>query len=171
MPVSLERRGAVALILIDNPPVNAANHAVRAGIVERLAEAEADPAVRAVVLACAGSTFVAGADIREFGKPAQEPFLTEVAQRIEGSSKPVVAALHGTALGGGFELALACHHRVGTDDPSVIWSLAETGMGIIPGGGGVVRVTRLTGIAATVLDIIGPGTVFHPASALAAGLV
>jgi 3-hydroxyacyl-CoA dehydrogenase/enoyl-CoA hydratase/3-hydroxybutyryl-CoA epimerase len=85
--------------------------------------------------------------------------------------RPVAAALNGSALGGGFELALACHYRVGPTDPSVVWALAETGMGIIPGGGGTVRATRMFGIAATVLEIVGPGTAYHPAQALTAGLV
>jgi 3-hydroxyacyl-CoA dehydrogenase/enoyl-CoA hydratase/3-hydroxybutyryl-CoA epimerase len=97
--------------------------------------------------------------------------LRDQARRLETLGRPVAAALNGSALGGGFELALACHHRVGPVDESVVWALAETGMGIIPGGGGVVRVTRIAGIAATVLDIVGPATAYHPTAALAAGLV
>jgi 3-hydroxyacyl-CoA dehydrogenase/enoyl-CoA hydratase/3-hydroxybutyryl-CoA epimerase len=97
--------------------------------------------------------------------------LRDQARRLEALGRPVAAALNGSALGGGFEIALACHYRVGPADPAVIWALAETGMGIMPGGGGVVRTTRMVGIAAAVLDVIGPGTVFHPAQAHAAGLV
>ncbi|GIF17415.1 3-hydroxyacyl-CoA dehydrogenase/enoyl-CoA hydratase/3-hydroxybutyryl-CoA epimerase [Actinoplanes tereljensis] len=135
--------------------------------------------LRGVVLTSAKRSFIAGPEFvasEITPEEAAETYgllvpLRDQARRLETLGRPVAAALNGSALGGGFELALACHYRVGPDDPSVVWALAETGMGIIPGGGGVVRVTRMAGIAATVLDIVGPGTPFHPASALAAGLI
>ncbi|MER7009525.1 enoyl-CoA hydratase/isomerase family protein [Dactylosporangium sp. NPDC000555] len=135
--------------------------------------------LRGVVLTSAKRSFVAGPEFEPSEITPEEAAATydllvplrDQARQLETLGRPVAAALNGSALGGGFEIALACHYRVGPDDDSVIWSLAETGMGIMPGGGGVVRVTRMTGIAATVLDIIGPGTAFHPRAALAAGLV
>ncbi|MEV0132972.1 enoyl-CoA hydratase/isomerase family protein [Dactylosporangium sp. NPDC050688] len=135
--------------------------------------------VRGVVLTSAKRSFIAGPDfvpseITPDEAAATYDLLTPLrdqARRLEALGRPVAAALNGSALGGGFELALACHYRVGPNDPSVVWALAETGMGIIPGGGGTVRVTRMFGIAAAVLEIVGPGTAYHPAQALAAGLV
>lgn len=135
--------------------------------------------LRGVVLTSAKRSFIAGPEFEPGEITPEEAAATydllvplrDQARRLETLGRPVAAALNGSALGGGFELALACHYRVGADDPSMIWSLAETGMGIMPGGGGVVRMTRMAGIAATVLDIIGPGAVFHPREALAAGLV
>jgi 3-hydroxyacyl-CoA dehydrogenase len=100
-PVSIRREGDVAVVTIDNPPVNATSAAVRAGIVRAVAETEADAGVRAVVLACAGRTFIAGADIAEFGKPPVKPHLPDVILALEGATKPWVAAIHGSALGGG----------------------------------------------------------------------
>ena len=105
-PVSLDREGAIAVITIDNPPVNALSQAVREGIVTNLEAAEADDDVAAIVIRCAGRTFIAGADIKEFGKPPLEPYLPDVVNRIEACEKPVVAAIHGTSLGGGFETAM-----------------------------------------------------------------
>ncbi|HEY3641213.1 MAG TPA: enoyl-CoA hydratase/isomerase family protein, partial [Xanthobacteraceae bacterium] len=110
--VDFSTDGEVAVVTVDNPPVNALKHEVRAGLAEALRQARDDAAVKAVVIACAGRTFFAGADITEFGKPPQAPGLHDVIAAIEATPKPVVAALHGTALGGGFELALACHFRV-----------------------------------------------------------
>lgn len=135
--------------------------------------------LRGVVLTSAKQSFIAGPEFEPAEitpEEAAETYallvpLRDQARRLETLGRPVAAALNGSALGGGFELALACHYRVGPHDPAVIWSLAETGMGILPAGGGTVRVTRMTGIAATVLDIIGPGTAYHPATALAVGLV
>jgi enoyl-CoA hydratase/carnithine racemase len=135
--------------------------------------------LRGVVLTSAKRSFIAGPDFEPGEITADEAAgtydlltpLRDQARRLETLGRPVAAALNGSALGGGFELALACHYRVGPDDPSVVWALAETGMGILPGGGGTVRATRMFGIAATVLEIVGPGTAYHPAQALAAGLV
>src|SRR6478752_843624 len=109
-PISTRKHGDVLIVLSNNPPVNALSTAVRKGLVDAIAEAEGDDSVNAVVIACEGQTFFAGADITEFGKPPQMPWLPEVVDRIENCSKPVVAAIHGTALGGGLEVALGCHY-------------------------------------------------------------
>jgi 3-hydroxyacyl-CoA dehydrogenase len=142
--VALDRRGPVAVLTVDNPPVNALAHAVRLGLRDGLRQAAADPGVTAIVLACAGRTFIAGADITEFGKPPREPMLHEVLDAIEGSPKPVVAAIHGTALGGGLEVALACHWRVGVRPARL--GLPEVKLGLLPGAGGTQRLPRLVGV-------------------------
>ena len=141
--VDLRRDGDVVVVTTDNPPVNALKHELRAGLTEALAQACDDDAVRAVVIACAGRTFFAGADITEFGKPPQAPSLHDVIAAIEAMPKPVVAALHGTALGGGFELALACHFRVAV--PGARLGLPEVKLGLLPGAGGTQRLPRLVG--------------------------
>ena len=141
--VDLRRDGDVAIVTIDNPPVNALKHEVRAGLAEALRQACEDAVIKAVVIACAGRTFSAGADITEFGKPPEAPSLHEVIAAIEAMPKPVVAALHGTALGGGFELALACHFRVATSGARV--GLPEVKLGLLPGAGGTQRLPRLVG--------------------------
>ena len=151
--VSYRRDGNVGVITTNNPPVNALGHAVRAGILAALDDAEADGAAEAIVIACEGRTFHAGADISEFGKPPQHPFLGEVIDRLEKCPKPVVAALHGTALGGGLEIALGCHYRVAV--PSAQVGLPEVSLGIIPGAGGTQRLPRLIGVAAALDVIIG----------------
>ena len=152
--VSFSRQGNIGLITADNPPVNALSHAVRAGLKDAVAQALADDAVAAIVLACAGRTFFAGADIREFGKAIEEPNLTAVTQLIESGAKPVIAAIHGTALGGGLEVALACHFRVAAPDARV--GLPEVKLGIIPGAGGTQRLPRLIGVKPA-LDMIVSG--------------
>ena len=126
-PVSLECEGAVAVITVDNPPVNALSQAVREGLVNCVKAAESDAGVSAIVIACAGRTFIAGADIKEFGKP----LLPDVVNRIEACEKPVVAAIHGTALGGGYEVALGCHYRIA--DSSAAVGLPEVNLGRLPG--------------------------------------
>jgi 3-hydroxyacyl-CoA dehydrogenase len=142
-PVRFEVEAPLGIILVDNPPVNALSNAVRAGLVEAVGALDADPAVRAIVILCAGRTFIAGADIREFGKPRQPPALSEVCERIESASKPVVAAIHGNALGGGLEVALACHYRVALAGAKL--GLPEVKLGLIPGAGGANRLARLAG--------------------------
>src|SRR3989338_9914251 len=110
--VDLDRRGRLAVLTVNNPPVNALSHGVRLGLRDGIKQAGADPAVGAIVIVCAGRTFIAGADITEFGKPPKEPGFHEVLDLIDGCAKPVVAAVHGTALGGGLEVVLACHYRI-----------------------------------------------------------
>ncbi len=166
-PVTLTRDDGMAIITIDNPPVNAASQAVRQGLVDAIRAIEADASLRGVILACAGKTFVAGADIREFGKPPAPPMLREVIDRIEALDRPVVAALHGTALGGGFELALGCHYRV--MDGKAFVGLPEVTLGIIPGAGGTQRLPRLIGMAASI-DLITSGRRADAAESLKLGM-
>ncbi|MHB2166819.1 3-hydroxyacyl-CoA dehydrogenase NAD-binding domain-containing protein [Alsobacter sp. R-9] len=167
-PVRSTVEDGIAWILIDHPPVNATSHAVRVGLDEALARAMADPAVVAAVIACEGTTFVAGADIREFGKPPVAPVLPDVLQRIEDAPKPVVAAVHGTALGGGCELALACHARVAHAKASL--GLPEVKLGLVPGAGGTQRLPRLVGLVPA-LDIVASGRTVRAQEALSLGIV
>src|SRR5919206_4081510 len=143
-PISTHKHGDVLIILSNNPPVNALSTAVRQGLVDAIAQAEADDSVNAVVIACEGQTFFAGADITEFGKPPQQPWLPAVVDTIENCSKPVVAAIHGTALGGGLEVALACHYRVA--DPTAKLGTPEVKLGLLPGAGGTQRLPRVAGV-------------------------
>ena len=143
-PISTRRHGDVLIVLSNNPPVNALSTAVRRGLVDAIAEAEADDSVKAVVIACEGQTFFAGADITEFGKPPQQPWLPMVVDAIEACSKPVVAAIHGTAFGGGLEVALGCHYRVA--DPTAKLGTPEVKLGLLPGAGGTQRLPRVAGV-------------------------
>jgi 3-hydroxyacyl-CoA dehydrogenase len=143
-PISTRKHGDVLIVLSNNPPVNALSTAVRQGLVDAIAEAEGDESVNAVVIACEGQTFFAGADITEFGKPPQQPWLPAVVDTIENCTKPVVAAIHGTALGGGLEVALACHYRVA--DPSAKLGTPEVKLGLLPGAGGTQRLPRVAGV-------------------------
>jgi 3-hydroxyacyl-CoA dehydrogenase len=151
--VSLDRRRRVALLTIDNPPVNALSHHVRVGLRDGLGQALADPGAAAIVIACAGRTFIAGADITEFGKPPQAPVLWEVQDAIEQSPKPVVAAIHGTALGGGLEVAMTCHWRVGVRTARL--GQPEVKLGLLPGAGGTQRLPRLVGVEKALPMIVG----------------
>jgi 3-hydroxyacyl-CoA dehydrogenase len=144
MTVAYAQQGAIAVLTVNNPPVNALSVAVRQGLIEGVKRAVADPAVAAIVLIGKGRTFIAGADIREFGKPPQPPRLTEAIAEIEASPKPVVAAIEGVALGGGLEVALGCHFRIGTPRTQV--GLPEVKIGIVPGAGGIERLPRLIGL-------------------------
>jgi len=166
--VRLAVTDGIAVIEIDNPPVNATSHGMRVGLKVAVEQAAADPAVRGIVIAAAGRTFVAGADLREQGKPPVAPILPEVCTLIEQCPKPVVAAIHGSALGGGFELALAAHARVIAPDARV--GLPEVTLGIIPGSGGTQRTPRLAGIPAA-FDLITSGKPVDAEKALALGLV
>ena len=166
-PVNYTLTGTVGVISIDNPPVNALSLAVRQGIMDALDEAERD-ASDALVIICKGRTFIAGADISEFGKPIQDPWLPSVVNRIEASAKPVVAAIHGTALGGGFEVALAAHYRCAL--PSAKVGLPEVKLGLLPGAGGTQRTPRLAGAEAA-LDLMTSGTPVGTAYAAEIGLV
>src|SRR5919199_6304529 len=166
-PISTRKHGDVLIVLSNNPPVNALSTAVRQGMVDAIAEAEADDSVRAVVIACEGQTFFAGADITEFGKPPQQPWLPAVVDTIENCSKPVVAAIHGTALGGGLEVALGCHFRVAV--PSAKLGLPEVKLGILPGAGGTQRLPRIVGVEKA-LKVIVSGEPIPAEEALANGV-
>src|SRR5260370_30921604 len=135
--VCSRRDGNVGVITVDNPPVNALRNAVRVGLIAALDQAKADAGVEAVVVACAGRTFIAGADISEFGKGPQTPGTWDVIATIEAVGKPVVAALHGTPLGGGLEVALSCHFRLAA--PGTRPGLPEIKLCLIPGAGGPQR--------------------------------
>src|SRR5712671_7824246 len=166
--VDFRREGEIAVVTVDNPPVNALKHEVRAGLVEGLRQARDDDALEAVVIACAGRTFFAGADITEFSKPPQAPGLHDVIATIEAMPKPVVAELHGTALGGGFEVALACHFRVAVAGARV--GLPEVKLGLLPGAGGTQRLPRLIG-PEKALKMIVTGDPIEAREALADGVV
>jgi 3-hydroxyacyl-CoA dehydrogenase len=166
--VDLDRRGRIAVLTVNNPPVNALSHGVRLGLRDGIRAAHADAAVGAIVIVCAGRTFIAGADITEFGKPPKEPGLHEVLNLIEGGPKPVVAAIHGTALGGGLEVALACHYRVGAK--AARFGLPEVKLGILPGAGGTQRLPRVVGVEKALSMIVG-GDPIGAAEALQHGLI
>jgi 3-hydroxyacyl-CoA dehydrogenase len=168
--VNYRSDGDVAVLEIDNPPVNALSLAVREGLMEGLARADADRAVAAVVVCGANHSFPAGADINEIasGLALRAPMILDVQERLEAATKPVVAALEGNALGGGFELALTCHWRVAA--PSARVGLPEVKLGLIPGAGGTVRFTRLAGPAAA-LEAITSGAPLSAARARELGLV
>ena len=166
--VRLERHDAVAIVTVDSPPVNALSAAVRRGIFEQVKAAAGDPQVQAIVLTCAGRTFIAGADITEFGKPPQPPGLNEVIAAMENAPKPVVAAIHGTALGGGLETALGAHFRVAVKDAKL--GLPEVKLGLLPGAGGTQRLPRAVGPELAVKMIVG-GNPISASEALKAGLI
>ena len=144
--VTMEKDGEVAVIIVNNPPVNALSWHVRQGLEDNFGAALADDSVKAIVLRCAGATFIAGADISEFGKPPRGPDFNAVLNSIEAASKPVVAAIHGTALGGGLETALVCHYRVAV--PSAKLGVPEVKLGLLPGAGGTQRLPRVVGVEA-----------------------
>lgn len=160
--------GAVAVVTINNPPVNAFGFDVRHGVIEAMNRAEADPAVTCVVLTGGGRTFSGGADITEFGKTPREPSLPDVNTRCETMSKPVVAAIHGFAFGGGLEVSLSCHGRIATADAKL--ALPEVKLGLIPGAGGTQRLPRLIGPEAA-LDVIVPGNPVGAMKALEVGIL
>jgi 3-hydroxyacyl-CoA dehydrogenase len=167
-PVSLRRDGNVAIITVDNPPVNALRHGVRQGLAECFTQARDDASVEAIVVTGAGRTFVAGADITEFGKPSQPPSLIDVISLIDEIKKPTIAAVHGTPLGGGLELTMGCHFRVAAAGTRL--GLPEIKLGLIPGAGGTQRLPRLVGVEKA-LPMILSGDPTPAKDALAAGLV
>jgi len=167
-PISTHKHGDVLIILSNNPPVNALSTAVRQGLVDAIAQAEADDSVTALVIACEGQTFFAGADITEFGKPPQQPWLPMVVDTIEACAKPVVAAIHGTALGGGLEVALACHYRVAV--PTARLGTPEVKLGLLPGAGGTQRLPRVAGVKKA-LEMCATGNPIGAKDAIACGLV
>jgi len=166
--VSFEKRATVGVITIDSPPVNALSQAVRQGLVDCLTKARAEPGVQAIVLTCKGRTFIAGADITEFGKPPKSPELGAVIAAFEASEKPVIAAIHGTALGGGLEVALGCNYRIATRDAKC--GLPEVKLGILPGAGGTQRLPRLIGFPKA-LEMIVSGDPISAATAKDLGLL
>ena len=166
--VGYEQRGAVAVITLQRPPVNALGQPLRQGIKDRLDEALADDAIQAIVLVGSGRGFSGGADITEFGKTPQAPHLREVIDVAELGSKPVVAAIHGMALGGGYELPLGCHYRIAT--PTARVGQPEVKLGIIPGAGGTQRLPRLIGIEPA-LEVIVAGDPVPAPKALELGMI
>jgi 3-hydroxyacyl-CoA dehydrogenase len=166
--VDLHHDGNIGVIVIDNPPVNALKNAVRSGLFDALSRAREDASIEALVITCAGRTFIAGADISEFGKPPQRPTTIDVIAAIETMPKPVIAAMHGTALGGGLEVALGCHYRIAV--PSAKLGLPEIKLGLMPGAGGTQRLPRLIGIEKA-LDMIVTGEQVSASEAHDAGLV
>jgi 3-hydroxyacyl-CoA dehydrogenase len=166
--VRLERDGSVGVIVIDNPPVNATSVGVRSGLMAAIAAIESDPTLRAAVILGAGRTFVAGADIKEFDLPLADPHMPAVIAAIIGSAKPYVAALHGAALGGGFELALGCDRRIALASTKV--GLPETTLGMIPGAGGTQHLPRLVGIVRAI-ELVCSGRRLETDEALGLGLV
>ena len=167
-PVRIEREQDVAFVVIDNPPVNATSLEVRGGLLDAVNALAGDDGVAAIVLIGAGKTFIAGADIREFGKPMRDPQVPAVIAAIEQCGKPVVAAIAGAALGGGFEIALGCDGRIVTAEAMV--GLPEVTLGIIPGAGGTQRLPRLTGLAKAI-ELIASGRRLKAAEAQQLGLV
>jgi 3-hydroxyacyl-CoA dehydrogenase len=169
-PISTRKHGDVLIILSNNPPVNALSAAVRDGLAKGIEQAEADDAVNAVVIACEGQTFFAGADVSEFGTPKafQEPMLPQLVDIIEGCSKPVVAAIHGTALGGGLEVALACHYRVA--EATAKLGTPEVKLGLLPGAGGTQRLPRVAGVRKA-LEMTATGNPIGAKDAMQCGLV
>ena len=164
----MRREGRIAVITLTNPPVNALGAVLRGALRDRIEEAGRDAGVAAIVLTGAGKLFSGGADITEFGKPPQGLDLNALLAVVENSAKPVVAAIHGQSLGGGTELALACHHRVAT--PSARIGLPEVKLGIVPGAGGTQRLPRVVG-PLKALEIITSGTPVGARAAHEAGLV
>ena len=165
--VSYSTTDRIGTILVDSPPVNALSHSVRQGLVDALNAAATDN-TDITILRCAGRTFIAGADITEFGKPPQAPALATVLEALESHPKPVIAAIHGTALGGGLELALCCDYRLAVETAKV--GLPEVNLGLLPGAGGTQRLPRLTGLK-TAIDMITSGRPLNASDAHAAGIV
>ena len=167
-PVRIEHDGGIAVVVVDNPPVNALSHAVREALLAAIAELDGDAAVRAIVLAGAGRNFIAGADLREFDAPPREPMLPEVLARLEACGKPVVAALAGPTLGGGAEAALASHYRCAAADLQL--GFPEVNLGLLPGAGGTVRLPRLAGWQ-TSLEMMTSGKPIGRDAAIGLGIV
>jgi len=167
-PLAIERDGSIAVIVIDHPPVNALAHRLRTALLAAIERLDADPTVQAIVLHGAGRNFIAGADISEFDQPAQPPLLNELLFRLESCAKPVIAALHGAALGGGAETALACHYRAATADLKL--GFPEVTLGLLPGAGGTVRLPRVAGWQASI-ELMTGGKPVDRERAVALGVV
>src|ERR1700743_465168 len=164
---TLTREGDIAVITLNSPPVNALSAKVREGLFEGFKQANASDA-KAIVLICEGRTFIAGADITEFGGAMAGPSLQDVQAMMEGAPKPVIAAIHGTALGGGLEVALCAHYRVAV--PSARVGLPEVNLGLLPGAGGTQRLPRIVGVEKA-LEMMTSGTHAPAKACLAMGLV
>ena len=167
-PVSIEHHDSITVLTIDNPPVNALSQGVRQGLATGLVAASSDANCRAIVIHCVGKTFIAGADIREFARPPEPPFLPDLVEQIANGAKPVVAALHGSTLGGGFEVAMACHYRVAAAGTKL--GLPEVNLGLLPGAHGTQLLPRLAGVPAA-LDMMLSGRPIDAADALEKGIV
>jgi len=167
-PIRTERHGDVLVIISNNPPVNALGAAVREGLEAGIKQAEADATIKAVVIRCDGRTFFAGADITEFGKPMKGPGLGTVIDMIEALDKPVIAAIHGTALGGGCEVTLGCHYRIAV--PSAKIGTPEVKLGLLPGAGGTQRIPRIAGVKLA-LEMTALGDPISAKKAQEAGLI
>ena len=150
------RHGSVAVITLDNPPVNGLGYDTRRAFADHVQAADADPAVTAIVITGAGKAFSGGADIKEFGSPKAiaEPNLLSLIRLLENCGKPTIAAIHSVCMGGGLELSLGCHYRVGAPGASI--ALPEVKIGLIPGAGGTQRLPRVLGVE-TALNIIVSG--------------
>ena len=166
--VDYENVDGVAVLTLDNPPVNALSQGVRQGLKEGVAKALAEDAVKAILIHCEGRTFIAGADITEFASGPAEPGLHSVLEDLDNASKPVIAAIHGTALGGGLETALCCHYRVAVASAKL--GLPEVNLGLLPGGGGTQRLPRAVGVEKA-LQMVTSGVPISAGEALEAGLV
>ena len=167
-PITTERHDDVLVIYSDNPPVNALGAGVRTGLDAAVKTGLADPGVKAMVIACKGKTFFAGADITEFGRPPVEPLLPQLLDMVEAADKPIVAAIHGTALGGGCEVTLACHYRIAV--PSAQIGTPEVKLGLLPGAGGTQRLPRLAGVKLA-LELTAKGDPINAKLAQQAGLI
>jgi len=166
--VTIKDHGNLAVISINNPPVNALSHSVRSGLLRCINEAVSDQNTQAIILICMGRTFIAGADISEFGKPPLEPFLPDLLEALDNCPKLTIAAIHGTALGGGLETALACRYRVALKNSRV--GLPEVNLGLIPGAGGTQRLPRIAGLE-NALDMITSGRHVSAEEAFEMGLI
>ncbi len=166
--IEYRKQGDIAVVTVNNPPVNAISAQLRHELWQMVDRLDADDEVRGVVLTCAGRTFIAGADVREFGQPPVEPHLPDLVDHLEEATKPWFAAIHGTALGGGLEIAMGCRYRVATPDARM--GLPEVNLGIIPGASGTVRTPRLVGVSAAV-DLITSGRPWSARKAQEAGLI
>src|SRR5690349_11809863 len=167
-PITTEVRDGILIVTSNNPPVNALGAAVRQGLAAAIDQLEQDDEIKAAVIRCEGRTFFAGADITEFGKPPVEPMLPQVIDRIEASKKPVIAAIHGTALGGGLEVTLGCHYRVAV--PSAKLGVPEVKLGLLPGAGGTQRLPRVAGVPKA-LEMATTGKMISAKQACDVGLV
>ena len=165
---NFETDSNIAILTLNSPPVNALSAQVREGLHEGIKKAKNDKSVEAIVLICKGRTFIAGADITEFGKEPQGPSLFEALDMIENSNKPVIAAIHGTALGGGLEVALTCHYRIAI--PSAKCGLPEVQLGLLPGAGGTQRLPRVVGVEKA-LQMVTSGQHVSAKECLEMGLV